>query len=208
MSIMNAITSVIAVLPVGPENVSRYLMGCRVIVTMMTGNDNFPKSAPLVEEVSAALDTLEAREELALKGGKGMVKERDVALRQAHTKVTLLRAYVQSVANEAGEKAEAVVQSAGMNVKKPSARTKPSVGAKHGNAPGKVVLDAKALPKPVQYRWQMSIDEDTWTDLPETFVTKTVVEGLARATVYSFRLRTVTKNGPSDWSPPVTIAMP
>ncbi|AGP40470.1 hypothetical protein SCE1572_41795 [Sorangium cellulosum So0157-2] len=28
-----------------------------------------------------------------------MVKERDVALRQAHTKVTLLRAYVQSVAS-------------------------------------------------------------------------------------------------------------
>jgi hypothetical protein len=32
------------------------------------------------------------------------------------------------------------------------------------------------------------------------------VEGLAPATVYSFRLKTVTNNGPSEWSSPVTIA--
>jgi hypothetical protein len=31
------------------------------------------------------------------------------------------------------------------------------------------------------------------------------VDGLAAATIYSFRLRTVTNNGPSEWSPPVTI---
>ena len=202
---MNAITSVIAALPESPANVSRYLLACRLTVTMMTGNKNFPEPVPPLPEVSTALDTLEAREELALKGGKGMVKERDVALRQAHNKTTLLRAYVQSVANEAGEKAEAIVQSAGMDVGKPRARTKPYVEAKHGNAPGKVVLDAKALPLPVQYRWQMNRDQDTWTDLPETFRAKTVVEGLSRASFYSFRLRTVTHNGPSDWSPPVRI---
>jgi hypothetical protein len=57
----------------------------------------------------------------------------------------------------------------------------------------------------VQYRWQMSTDQQTWTDLPESFKTKTTVEGLAPATTYAFRLRTVTKSGPSDWSPPVTI---
>jgi len=59
--------------------------------------------------------------------------------------------------------------------------------------------------KPVYYRWQMSTDQQTWTDLPETFRTKSVVEDLVPATVYSFRLRTVTNNGPSEWSPPVTI---
>ncbi|HZF55621.1 MAG TPA: fibronectin type III domain-containing protein [Polyangiaceae bacterium] len=68
-----------------------------------------------------------------------------------------------------------------------------------------MVLDAKALPQPVQYRWQMSTDQQTWTDLPETFRTKSVVKGLVPATIYSFRLRTVTNNGPSEWSPPVSI---
>jgi len=119
--------------------------------------------------------------------------------------MTLLRAYVQSVANAEPEQAEAIVLSAGMATKKPSTRTKLPVEVKHGGAPGRVVLDAKALPKPVYYRWQMSTDQATWTDLPETFKTKSVVEGLVPATTYSFRLKTVTRNGPSEWSPPVSI---
>ena len=68
-----------------------------------------------------------------------------------------------------------------------------------------MVLDAKALPKPVHDRWQMSTDQTTWTDLPGSFLTKSIVEGLAPATVYSFRLKTVTRKGPSEWSQPVTI---
>ncbi len=92
-----------------------------------------------------------------------------------------------------------------MNVGKPRSRTKLPVNVKHGDAPGRVVLDAKALPQPVQYRWQMSTDQATWTDLPECFITKSTVEGLTPATLYSFRLKTVTRNGPSEWSQPVTI---
>src|SRR5687767_15639740 len=158
MNIMNPITSVVAVVPEGPEIVARYLMRGRLIVTMMTDNENFPEPMPPLAVVSSALDNLEAREELALKGGKGMVKERDVALRYASNVVGVLRAYVQSVANGAGEKAEAIVESAGMTAKKRSARTKQPLQVKRGNAIGRVVLDAKALPQPVQYRWQMSTD--------------------------------------------------
>ena len=202
---MNPIKSVVAVVPEGPEIVAQYLMRVRLIITMMTDNENFPEPMPPLALVSAAADTLEAREELALKGGKGMVKERDVALRYTHDLVGVLRAYVQSVANGAGEKAEAVVESAGMTAKKRGARTKLPLQVKHGNALGTVVLDAKALPHPVQYHWQMSTDQLAWTDLPETFKTKATVDGLTPATVYSFRLMTVTNNGPSEWSAPVTI---
>jgi hypothetical protein len=205
MNIMNAIATFIAVLPEGTKNVSRYLTACRLIVTMMTGNTSFPAPMPPLSEVSADLDALAASEELARKGGKGMVKLRDVALRKVHTKMTVLKAYAQSIANAEPDKAEAILHSAGMNVAKPRTWTKPSTAAKHGNAPGKVVLDAKALPKPVQYRWQMSMDQATWTDLTATFKTKTVVEDLVPATIYSFRLQTVTNNGPSEWSPPVRI---
>jgi hypothetical protein len=205
MSIMNAITTIIAVLPESPQNVSRYLMACRLIVTMMTDNQNFPAPTPPLSEVSTDLDALEASEELARKGGKGMVPQRDVVLRKVHHKMTMLRAYVQSAANAEPDQAEALIHSAGMNIGKPRTRTKLPVEVKHGDAPGEVVLDAKALPHPVQYRWQMSADQKTWTDLPESFKTKSVVEGLVPATVYAFRLRTVTRNGPSEWSPPVTI---
>ena len=203
---MNAVTSVIAALPEDPTNVARYLMACRLIVTMMAGsNKTFAEPTPPLAEVTEVLDALEASEELARRGGKGMVQQRDVARRKAHNKMTMLKAYVQSVANEDPEKAEAVIQSAGMNVRKPYERTKLPVEVKRGDAPGRVVLNAKALPQPVQYRWQMSTDRETWTDVAETFKTKAVVEGLVPATIYSFRLRTVTSSGASEWSPSVTI---
>jgi hypothetical protein len=205
MNIMKSIGTVIAVLPELPHNVSRYLTGCRVIVTRMTGNPHFPAPTPPLSEVSANLDALEAKEELARTGGKGMAQERDVALRKAHGTMTMLKAFVQRVANAEPEQAEAIVHSAGMNVGKPRSRTKLPVNVKHGDAPGRVVLDAKALPQPVQYRWQMSTDQATWTDLPESFITKSTVEGLTPATLYSFRLKTVTRKGPSEWSQPVTI---
>ncbi len=76
-----------------------------------------------------------------------------------------------------------------MNVGKPRTRTKLPVKVRHGGAVGRVVLDAKALPPPVQYRWQMSTDQTTWTDLPETFKTKSVVEGLVPATTRAARRR-------------------
>jgi hypothetical protein len=202
---MSAIPTVIAVLPETTDNVPRYLTSCHLILSMMTNNTNFPTPTPPLVEVLKSLDDLAAAEELAQRGGKGMVQQRDVSLRQAHLKMTMLKAYVQTEANADPERAEAIVHSAGMNVAKPRTWTKLPTSAKHGGAPGRVVLDAKALPKPVQYRWQMSTDQVTWTDLPETFNTKTTVEGLVPATIYSFRLRTITRNGASDWSSPVTI---
>jgi len=202
---MRAICIFIAVLPESTKNVPRYLTACRLIVTMMTGNTSFPAPTPPLSEVSGDLNVVEASEERARRGGKGMVQERDVAVRKAQGSMTMLKAYVQNVANVDPEKAEAIIHSAGMNVAKPRKRTKLPIQAKHGDAPGKVVLDAKALPKPVQYRWQMSTDQETWTDLFESFTTKKTVEDLVPAKVYSFRLQTVTKNGPSEWSPPVTI---
>ena len=202
---MKEIAIFVAVLPERTYKVPRYLTACRLIVSMMTGNPNFPAPTPPLAEVSADIDTLAAREERARKGGKGMVQERDVALRTVHNKMTMLKAYVQTTANAEPDRAEAIIQSSGMNVGKPRTWTKRPLKARYGDAPGTVVLDAKALPRPVQYRWQMSTDQKTWIDLPETFKTKTVVGGLVPATVYSFRLRTVTNDGLSEWSSPVTI---
>src|SRR5687768_7261599 len=85
MTIMNAIATLIAVLPERTKNVSRYLTACRLIVTMMTDNTSFPAPTPPLADVTADLDTLAASEELARKGGKGMVEQRDVALRKVHS---------------------------------------------------------------------------------------------------------------------------
>ena len=44
----------------------------------------------------------------ARKGGKGMTKLRDIALRKAHNQMTMLKAYAQSVANAEPEQVEAI----------------------------------------------------------------------------------------------------
>jgi len=181
------------------------LTNCRLVITMLTGNANFPNPTPPLAQVSAHLDLLAAAEEFAHKGGKGTVPKRDLDLGTVRNDMRLLQAYVQSVADANATEAESIIKSAGMDIKKKSTRTKPPVGVKHGKVPGTVVLEAKALALPVQYRWQMSTDQEKWTDLPETFKSKVALDGLTPATIYYFRLRTVTNAGLSSFSVVVSI---
>ena len=201
---MNTLPRSIAVFPHNKQ-VPLYLTNCRLVVTMMTSNKNLPTPTPPLAQLTAHLDLLVAAEELAHKGGMGAVEQRDVALGAVRNDMRLLKAYVQSVADANATEAESLIKSAGMDVKKKRTRTKPSVEARWGKAPGTVVIEAKALPPPVQYRWQMSTDQNTWTDLPETFKAKVTVSGLTPVTVYHFRLRTVTNDGLSSSSVVVSI---
>jgi len=201
---MRSVPRFIAVFPENNQ-IPQYMADCRLVVTMMTSNKNLLNPMPALPQISSHLDTLEADEELARKKGKGAAQQRDVSLGVLRSDMRLLKAYAQSVADANPTEAEAIIRSAGMGVGKKSTRTKPSVGARQGNAPGRVVLDARALPRPVQYRWQMSTDQTTWTDLPDTFNASTTVDGLTAATVVYFRLRTITRNGPSDWSAVVNL---
>ena len=196
---MNTLPHSIAVFPHNKQ-VPLYLTNCRLVVTMIAGNKNLPTPTPPLAQLTAHLDLLEAAEELARKGGMGAVEQRDVALAVVRNDMRLLKAYVQSVADANATEAESLIKSAGMDVTKKRTRTKPPVEARRGKAPGTVVIEAKALPPPVQYRWQMSTDQNTWTDLPETFKAKVTVSGLTPVTVYHFRFRTVTNDGLSSFS--------
>jgi hypothetical protein len=138
------------------KQVPLYMTNCRLVVTMMTGNKNLLTPAPPLAQLTAHLDLLVAAEELAYKGGMGAVEQRDVALEAVRNDMRLLKAYVQSEADANATAAESLIKSAGMDVKKKRTRTKPSVEARWGKAPGTVVIEAKALPPPVQYsrfRW-------------------------------------------------------
>ena len=71
---------------------------------------------------------------------------------------------------------------------------------------GTVALSAKAVKsRRVQYGWQMSVDQKTWTNLPTTLKASTVVSGLTAGTVYYFRVQTQTVAALSDWSAIVSI---
>ena len=126
-------------------------------------------------------------------------------MRTCRLSLDKLKAHVQGIANSDPQHTAAIIFSAGMRVRKPRTWINMPTKARQGDTSGRVALYAKALPRPVSYRWQMSTDQQTWTDLPETFMTKLIVNGLTPATMYWFRLRTVTKVGPSEWSPPISL---
>ena len=59
-------------------------------------------------------------------------------------------------------------------------------------------------PKAV-YHWEHSMDQETWTHLPETMLTRTEVSGLESAKTYSFRFRAFTRAGWQDYSQVVSL---
>jgi hypothetical protein len=201
---MNTLPHVTVTLP-EIKPVSPYLTSCRFILGMVAGNPNCPNPIPPIPQVSAHLDALEASEAAAGRRIPGAIQQRNADLRTVRSDMRLLKAYLQSTADANPAEAEVIIKSAGMSIRKKRARTLLPVSAKQGKVTGKVVLRAKALPQPVQYRWQMSTDQKTWIDLPESFQSKAEVDGLTPATIYYFRLRTVTRDGLSEWSTPVSV---
>ena len=190
------------------KSVSKHLANCRMVVDMMTNNPAFPTPTPPLTQVSAHLTDLENDEKEANKGGKAAAPQRDVSLAVVNKDMRMLRAYVQNIADALpAPEAAVVVLSSGMKVGKKAARSKPPVQVRLGKLPGQVLLIAKALLGKVSYRWQRSTDGETWTDAADTFHTTAVVEGLTRATVHYFRMRTMTTAGLSAWSPVISIVV-
>jgi hypothetical protein len=48
--------------------------------------------------------------------------------------------------------------------------------------------------------WEYSVDQSTWTPLPETMKSRTELSGLTPACVYYFRFRAFTRAGWQDYS--------
>jgi hypothetical protein len=133
--------------------------------------------------------------------------ERDAKLAVCRSDVQLFKAFVQSLGDADPANAAALIEGAGMTASRWTPRPKQNLAARHGNVPGRVHVAARAAKRRASYHWQMGIGltPGTWTDLPETLVANTTVDGLTPATIVSFRVRILTREGSSDWSAPVTI---
>jgi hypothetical protein len=96
------------------------------------------------------------------------------------------------------------VESAGLKVRKSTAQHKQVLAVKDGLTSGSVQLVAKAVAAVATYYWQYSLDGKTWTSCPDTLKAEADVSGLTTAQTYSFRFRTLTRAGASDFSQIVT----
>jgi hypothetical protein len=189
-----------------PTKISALTAYAQGIVTAMTSNPEFPNPVPLLATVTTAINDFQTAETAALTRAKGAAATRNARRTALIQLLEQLKTYVQPVADANLDKGAAVVQGAGMAVRKTPVHTPRVFALKPGTVSGSVKVHAAAAARRASYDWEYSIDGGkTWLATPSSLQAKTTVAGLPVGTSVQFRYRPVTKTGPGDWSQPLAI---
>lgn len=181
-----------------PKRINVLITYASGVVAGMTGNPSFPTPSPALATVTAAIADLQTAEIAALARTKGAAATRNAKRAVLVTLLQSLRMYVQSVADQNAENAPAIIQSAGIAVKKTASRHPRVFAALAGATSGMVKIVAPSAGHRSSYDWQSSPDGKTWTDLGTTLQAKTTLTGQTAGTVLQLRYRPVTKTGARD----------
>ena len=177
-----------------------------VASTMASNTASFPSPVPSLAVFEADIAALSAAETAVLARTKGAVEIRNAKLAVVRGDLQTVKNYVQGVADTGpAHNAEAIVQGAGFGVRKVTLHDKAALSVRQGSVSGTVNLAAKATAKRAAYDWEYSMDQKTWTPLPQTLQAKTGLSGLAPGSTYAFRMRSLTRKGEGDWSQVVTL---
>ena len=189
-----------------PNVVAALIAYAQAIITAMTSNPRFPSPVPGLALVTAAIAALQSAQSSALARTKGAVTARNDKKAALVALLQQLRMYVQTVADADLENSAAIIQSAGIAVKKAPLRKPRVFDAVQGAVSGTVKLVTTSAAKSASYDWEYSSDGGkTWIPLPSTLQAKTSITGLAQGSTVQVRYRSVTKAGVADWSQPMSL---
>jgi len=190
-----------------PTTIAAIITFAQSIVAAMSGNPAaFPSPVPTLALVTAAIAALQAAESAALARTKGAVTARNDRKEALVALLQQLRTYVQGIADADRENSAAIIQSAGIAVRKTAVRKPRVFAAEQGDVSGAVKLVTASAGPRSSYDWQLSTDGGkTWLLLPSTMQAKTSVTGLAAGTTVQFRFRALTRTGEADWSQPISL---
>jgi hypothetical protein len=170
----------------------------------------FTAIAALLTQLGTDSGLLGDAQSKAANGGKQEITARNAAWRVLQKSLRAFANGVQGLCDAAPDAAhaQAIAAAAALDTRTaPGRATSDPRGKALGN--GAVRLYGR---RPVPRRessffeWAMSLDGGkTWTALPTTNTTRTLVQGLTPASSVSFRYRTTSRNVTSDWSQ--TLAM-
>ena len=107
--------SAVLKLPRRVKNIGSYTTS---LLAAMTGNASFPSPNPPLATVQTDLDAFNAAEATALTRAKGSAEARNAKLLVLRDDLHHLLDYVQGVANANPASADAIIQSAGMAVRR------------------------------------------------------------------------------------------
>ncbi len=186
-----------------PTGVPALLSVAEAIVEAMSISPSFPAPRPPLAAVRSAIKELHDAQVATVTRTRGTAAVRDRRLAVLVALLVRLKGYVEGVADDDPEHAVAIIESAGMHVKRSTARTKPGFDVQQGRVSGSVRLVARSAGERAAYLWEWKPDGGSaWHRLPQTIQARTVVSGLPPASTCWFRYRAVTKSGETDWSEP------
>jgi hypothetical protein len=177
----------------------------RAIYGALLNNSSFPSPNPPLDAFAKDIDEFDDAETKAASRAKGAAAQRDACRRKVKGDLAHLRDYVQGVVETSPGDGAALSASAFMRVKKPTVRATPELRAANTDFSGRVRLAAKAVAPMATYYWEYSLDQTTWTAVPETMQTRTEITGLTSARTYYFRFRALTRAGRGDYSQVVSL---
>jgi len=177
------------------------------VVQKLTNNPSFPNPTPTLAALTAAVADLQAAETAALSRAKGAATVRNGKRAVLVSLLQQLRGYAQSVADATPENGAAIIESAGLAVRKITAHGKRAFAAKPGALSGSATVTAATAGPRSSYEWQYSTDGGkTWVTAPATTQGKTTIAGLPTGSTVQFRYLAVTpKGGQGDWSQAVSL---
>jgi hypothetical protein len=187
--------------------VSLLIEFARNTVTMMTANPSFPAPFIVLTQITAAVNDLETKFNLALGGGKEQKANMRLAVK---TLVALLRKQAAYVNNIAGG-VDAIILSAGFHVSSKSlSKLLPEFNLVHGENSGEVLAKHKAVKGARSYLWQRANDplptsDSGWAYVGFTTKCKFTDTGLVPGVKHWYRVAWITKDGLSAWSAPMSI---
>ena len=177
------------------------------IDTKLAGNITFPGAAALLVLLTAARVKLEATIAAALDGGKAATFAKNEAEAEVDELITQIAGYVVSVAGHD----EALILSAGFDVRKPSS----SIGDLF--APGNLRADLTSKTGEIRSDWDVvygaheyevqrndgdPVVEADWRPLGMTTQSKYLDKGLTSGSTHWYRVRARGTAGDSPWSDP------
>lgn len=166
---------------------------------------NANPSAAMLQSLADGLVLANAK---AKHGGPATRADRDAKRLDLEHLLDVLVMFVrETVRVQAPSPADAatMILNAGLSIKKTGKAPKDPFAAKHGDVSGKVVLVARAVARTAMYYWEISLDQQSWTSVPETLKARATITGLTPGQRYYFRFRAHTRKGLGDYSDVVTL---
>ncbi len=174
----------------------------------MSGNPAFPNPTPPLPLIAAAVNELQTAETAVLARTPGAVTTRNDKRAALVVLVQDLRSYIQRTADANATNGAAIIESAGVAVRKVPTRSARTFVAKPGAVSGSAKIVAKTIARRASYEWQYTTDGGkTWVTAPATLQAKTTIAGLAVGATVLFKYRAVTKEGEGDWSQSVSLVV-